>query len=346
MPIDQPCKSTEAADNEVPNAIRTAGALCRESVFVEADLSNKKVFDLFDASPELLNIPVVEDGDVVGLINRDSFMRSMARRFHWELYASKRCSKMMDTAPLTVDADTPISDLADLLLGNRHSYRLSDGFVIKKGKKLVGTGLTSDVLAALLFIQRLLAEQLVKANERLQELTVTDPLTGLHNRRHFNDVLAQELRRARRNGLSVGMIMLDIDYFKKLNDRLGHQAGDVALCQVADALKSCLRRPSDYCFRVGGEEFAVLAVDRPPESILTLAENLRSAVEDLRITHPDHPLGIVTLSAGVALSDSNTDTPDTLYARSDQALYEAKGNGRNRVAVSETPGFQTNQLAV
>jgi diguanylate cyclase (GGDEF)-like protein len=327
----------EHALGEIPNTIRTAGDLCRESVFVEADLSNKKVFDLFDAHPDLLNVPVVENGEVVGLINRDSFMRSMARRFHWELYANKRCSKMMDASALTVDADTPISELADQLLGDRRSYRLSDGFVIKKGKKLVGTGLTSDVLAAILFIQRLLAEQLVKANEKLQELTLTDPLTGLHNRRHFNDILSQELKRARRDGLSIGLIMLDIDHFKKLNDRLGHQAGDLALRQVASALKACLRRPSDYCFRVGGEEFAVLAVDSPPETVVLLAETLRRAVEDCRVNHPDHPLGIVTLSAGVALSHPGSDSPDSIYARSDQALYDAKGSGRNRVVVAATP---------
>jgi diguanylate cyclase (GGDEF)-like protein len=314
-------------------------------VFVESDLSNKKVFDLFDTSPELLNIPVVEDGEVVGLINRDSFMRSMARRFHWELYANKRCSKMMDTAALTVDAGTPISDLADLLLGDRHSYRLSDGFVIKKGKKLLGTGLTSDVLAALLFLQRLLAEQLLKANEKLQELSITDPLTGLHNRRNFNEVLAQELKRTKRNGLSVSMIMLDLDYFKKLNDSLGHQAGDAVLCKVAETLSDSLRRSSDCAFRVGGEEFAVLVVDSTPESTLLLAETLRSSVEDLRLNHPNHPLGIVTLSAGVAISDPNADTPDTLYARSDQALYQAKGQGRNRVAIAATHSPQGNQFA-
>jgi diguanylate cyclase (GGDEF)-like protein len=331
---DQPLFSPDRVVEEVPNAIRTAGDLCRESLFVESDVSNKKVFELFDASPELLNIPVIEDGEIVGLINRDNFMRSMARRFHWELYASKRCSKMMDAAALTVDADTPINDLADMLLGNRSAYRLSDGFVIKKGKKLVGTGLTSDVLAALLFIQRLLSEQLVKANEKLKELTITDPLTGLHNRRHFNDVLVQELKRARRNGHSVGMIMLDIDYFKKLNDSLGHQAGDATLSEVANALHTCLRRTSDYCFRVGGEEFAALTIDSTPESILSLAETLRSAVENLQLTHPDSPHGIVTISAGVALSHAETDTPDTLYARADQALYDAKDKGRNRISVA------------
>lgn len=331
MSNDQPLIPPENALGDIPNAIRTAGDLCRDATFVDSEVINKKVFDLFDANSDLLNVPVVESGEVVGLINRDSFMRSMARRFHWELYANKRCSKMMDTAAMTIDADTPISELAALLLGDRNSHRLSDGFVIKSGKKLLGTGLTSDVLAAVLFTQRLLAEQLTKANERLKTLTLTDPLTGLHNRRHFNEVFAQELKRAKRSAQSVGLIMLDIDYFKKLNDRLGHQAGDTALCEVAATLSGCLRRPSDFCFRVGGEEFAVLAVDATPESILSLSEALRRAVEDRGLNHPDHPLGIVTLSAGAALSDPKKDSTDSLYARADKALYAAKGNGRNRV---------------
>lgn len=318
-----------------PSDIETAGDLCRESVFVEAEVSNRDVFDLFENSPSLLNIPVVDDGEIVGLINRDNFMRSMARRFHWELYANKRCSKMMEAAPLTVDAETPITDLADRLLTERNSNRLSDGFVIKRGKKLLGTGLTSDVLAALLSYQRMLAEELVRANERLQELTITDPLTGVHNRRHFNDVLPRELKRAHRDGQSLGLIMADIDYFKKLNDSLGHQAGDEALKQVAATLSACLRRPSDYCFRFGGEEFVVLTTGATSENTAAFAETLRYRVADLQLGHPDHPLGKVTISLGVALSEAADDLPDQLIRRADQALYVAKASGRNRVSVGD-----------
>jgi diguanylate cyclase (GGDEF)-like protein len=316
--------------------IRTAADLCRESIFVESDLANKGVFDLFEHHPALLNIPVVSDGEVVGLINRDKFMRSMARRFHWELYANKRCSKMMDQAPLSVEAETPISELADQLLAGHDSSRLSDGFVIKRGKKLVGTGLTSDVLAAILFIQRQLAEELVRANEKLHALTITDPLTGLHNRRHFSQVLQLELRRGQREGKALALLMVDIDYFKRLNDRLGHQAGDDALKTVATALQGCLRRPSDYCFRLGGEEFAVLATAESGATMAALGETLRRTIAALQLRNPDHPLGIVTISVGAALSGSAADSPDDLYARADRALYAAKDSGRNRVAIAQT----------
>lgn len=311
--------------------MKTAGDLCRESVFIEAEITNREVFDRFENNPILLNIPIVSEGEIVGLINRDNFMRSMARRFHWELYANKKCSKMMEAAPLTIDAETPITQIADRLLAEHGPHCLSDGFVIKHGKKLLGTGLTSDVLAALLSHQRVLAEELAQANQELLELTITDPLTGLHNRRHFNDVLPRELRRAHRNGDSVGLIMADIDYFKRLNDRLGHQAGDEALRHVALTLGCCVRRPSDYVFRLGGEEFAILTGNATAESAVALSEILRSKIEELQLSNPDHPQGIVTISLGIALSASG-DSSDSLVRRADEALYDAKANGRNQVA--------------
>ena len=259
----------------------------------------------------------------------------MQSGYHWELYANKRCSKAMDEVTTSVDADTPILKLANLLLSSSNSRRLSEGFVITRGKKFLGTGLTSDVMAAILTIERRQAKELAKTNERLHELTITDPLTGLHNRRHFDDVMDAELRRAQRDRQSVGLIMLDIDHFKKLNDKLGHQAGDETLRKVAGALQSCLRRPSDYCFRIGGEEFAVMAMDASTESISALAEKLRSKIEELRLPNPDHPLGMVTISAGAALSIPNSENTSQLFARADKAMYRAKSSGRNRVVLSQ-----------
>ena len=313
--------------------IQTAGDLCRETVFVEDSGLNKEVFDLFEQMPSVQNIPILSAGDVVGLINRDNFMRSMARRFHWELYANKRCTKMMDPAPVTVEADTPISQIANHLLGTQNANRLSDGFVVKRGKKLVGTGLTSDVLAALLFSQKLLSERLVTANLSLLELSITDPLTGLFNRRHFNDILPIELRRTRREGVRLALMMVDLDFFKKLNDKLGHHAGDEALQQVANAFKQTLRRPTDYCFRLGGEEFGIIVSVDTEAHLASLAEKIRSAIEDLKINHPEHPQGILTASIGLAHS-SETNSTHEIYELADLALYDAKSSGRNQVSVA------------
>jgi diguanylate cyclase (GGDEF)-like protein len=317
--------------------IQTAGDLCRETVFVEDTTLNKAIYDIFEQAPQAQNIPILSNGDVVGLINRDNFTRSMARRFHWELYANKRCTKMMDLAPVTVEADTPISQIADRLLGSQNSNRLSDGFVVKRGKKLVGTGLTSDVLAALLFSQKTLSERLVSSNLKLLELSITDPLTGVYNRRHFNEILPIELKRAQRDGLHLGLLMADIDFFKKLNDKLGHQAGDEALILVTSVFKQCLNRPSDYCFRVGGEEFCIVTTGESTEQLIYLCEKIRSEVASLKIGHPSHPEGILTISVGLAYSSSeNHFSPHQIYELADLALYEAKSNGRNRVCISNS----------
>jgi predicted signal transduction protein with EAL and GGDEF domain len=173
-------------------------------VFVDSDTRNRDVFDIFNADPNLQNVAVIGEGGVVGLINRDSFMRSMAKPYFKELYEKKRCVKFMDEAALVVEAKTPILELADKLLNSSSKYRLSDGFAITQGQQLLGTGLTHDVLASVLAIERLQTEELARTNERLRELTITDPLTGLYNRRHFNEVVDEELKRAHRGRASVG----------------------------------------------------------------------------------------------------------------------------------------------
>ncbi len=313
--------------------VQTAGDLLRECLFIDVETPNRDVFALFEGTPSLINIPVMESDELVGIINRDSFMRSMARRFHWELYATKRCSKMMNSAPVVIDADTPIWKLADQLLTTRETHELSEGFIIRKGKKLIGSALTSDVMAALLIRERLLSEELGRANTLLAELSVTDPLTGLFNRRHFNETLERELARAHRQGDSIGLIMIDIDFFKKLNDSLGHHEGDRTLQAVASTLKTCLRRSTDLCFRIGGEEFAILTTDFTDGTVPGFAEALRHAVEARNLPNPGNPPGMITISIGVARSLHPSDSPNHIFVRADQALYAAKASGRNCVVL-------------
>jgi diguanylate cyclase (GGDEF)-like protein len=313
--------------------VQTAGDLLRECVFIDIETLNRDVFALFEGTSSLINIPVMESNELVGIINRDSFMRSMARRFHWELYASKRCSKMMNSAPVVIDATTPIWKLADQLLTTRETHDLSEGFIIRKGKKLVGSALTSDVLAALLIHERLLSEELSRANTLLAELSITDSLTGLFNRRHFNETLERELARAHRQGESIGLIMIDIDFFKKLNDNLGHHEGDRTLQDVATTLKKCLRRSTDLCFRIGGEEFAVLTPGFSDGTVPGFSEALRKAVEARNLPNPGNTNGIVTISIGVAGSLHSSDSSNQIFVRADQALYAAKASGRNCVVL-------------
>lgn len=171
--------------------------------------------------------------------------------------------------------------------------------------------------------------ELADANARLTTLAVRDELTGLYNRRRFNEALAEELGRARRGGHPLGLLMLDLDRFKALNDRAGHRRGDETLAALGRLLRERLQRRTDRIYRIGGEEFAVLLPDGDEAALRSLAERLRAAVEEARWPHPDAALPWITVSIGATLSCPE-DTPESAYQRVDEALYAAKDGGRNR----------------
>jgi diguanylate cyclase (GGDEF)-like protein len=166
-------------------------------------------------------------------------------------------------------------------------------------------------------------EHLAGAIETLHTLSNTDALTATANRRHFDDTLTLEWRRAVRNATPVSLIMADIDYFKPYNDTHGHQAGDELLRRVAQTLQSRLHRAGDLVARYGGEEFAILLIGIDSQRAREVAERIRADVE---------ALGDITISAGVATIVPYRDiSPDDLVSAADAALYEAKRAGRNRV---------------
>ena len=162
-----------------------------------------------------------------------------------------------------------------------------------------------------------------------------DGLTGIANRRRYDECIEGEFRRARRNGKPLSLIMIDIDYFKNYNDNYGHQAGDTCLKEVANALNGGLHRPGDLLARYGGEEFVVVLPCTDAEGTYRIAENMRACVEALNLPHAassiaDH----VTISLGVAsLMPHHTRELDELQISADKALYQAKRTGRNRVEV-------------
>ena len=169
---------------------------------------------------------------------------------------------------------------------------------------------------------------------RLQRLSQQDGLTGLHNRRHFDQQLQAEWRRLRRIGAPLSLLMLDIDLFKAYNDSLGHLAGDDALRKVARLLVDCLQREGDIACRYGGEEFAIILTNTRLKGAEHLAARVHERLAELAIPHPGSPLGRLTLSIGVATSDLNLqEHPQALIAHSDQALYQAKRSGRNRTCI-------------
>ncbi len=167
-------------------------------------------------------------------------------------------------------------------------------------------------------------------NDKLTEISITDPLTGLHNRRYFELVVRSELNRARRAGESVAFAMIDIDHFKLYNDHYGHHEGDNALKTVAHAIKSNLKRAGDYAFRLGGEEFAVLVTGIGEESARLFFERLRESVEELGLPHEKNPLGKTTISVGVSYVDRiDAQSLDQMVKCADASLYKAKHSGRN-----------------
>jgi diguanylate cyclase (GGDEF)-like protein len=179
---------------------------------------------------------------------------------------------------------------------------------------------------------------LKRHNASLQNLADSDALTGLANRRPFEDRLVREFERARRSGAPFALIMADVDHFKKYNDRFGHPAGDDCLRKVARAIESGARRPADLAARYGGEEFAVILADTDLTGANAVADTIRAAVAALELPHPDNPSGRVTLSMGVyvghpALAERND--PLAWIDVADRLLYEAKDGGRNRVVARE-----------
>jgi two-component system cell cycle response regulator len=167
----------------------------------------------------------------------------------------------------------------------------------------------------------------------LQRAAMSDPLTKIANRRHFDSFLELEWQRAVRSGAPLSLVVLDVDHFKLYNDTLGHAAGDIALQQVAAVLSSHALRPTDLAARHGGEEFVVVFGETDAVSALLLAESIRAKVEALGLRHPRSPTGgSVTVSVGVAtLVPSQAEELSRFFVMADLAMYAAKEAGRNRV---------------
>jgi diguanylate cyclase (GGDEF)-like protein/PAS domain S-box-containing protein len=181
-----------------------------------------------------------------------------------------------------------------------------------------------------------LVRQLEQERDQARLSALTDGLTGVPNRRHFDQAFEDEVQRFRRSGMPLSLIMIDIDQFKKYNDHYGHQAGDDCLRRVADALVQVVGRRPDMVARYGGEEFVALLPETPAAGAQAVAEKLRHAVEDLGIAHEASDYGpVVTISLGGAVWEGQAvGSPEELVAQADAALYRAKKAGRNRFVMA------------
>jgi len=218
------------------------------------------------------------------------------------------------------------------------TYLLHIGAVRDLDQQILGMTLAfSDITEQRLMREALARSnaQLAEANARLQALASEDFLTGLPNRRRFDEALLQEKARARREGRPLSLLMVDVDYFKVFNDHYGHQAGDEGLRRIAMLLGQSLLRPGDQVCRYGGEEFAVILPDTDAQGARSVARTLCQQVYDAHLEHVASPLRRVTLSIGCASHDPAR--PDdsialgALLRVADLALYRAKQAGRNRL---------------
>ncbi len=175
--------------------------------------------------------------------------------------------------------------------------------------------------------------RLQKAYNIIRKQAVTDSLTGVPNRRSFTEKISTEFKRSQRDQLPLSVILCDIDTFKAYNDTYGHGRGDLCLKRVSQHIKNSLKRPSDFCARIGGEEFIVVLPETSLAGAVKVAEKIRKNIEKAGIKHESSPVyGLVTASMGVASSENeDLSSYEQLVKNADLALYEAKKRGRNRV---------------
>jgi len=181
-------------------------------------------------------------------------------------------------------------------------------------------------------------EHLQSAYRAMESLVVVDALTGIANRRRFDEALASEWRRALRDGDKLSLLLIDADHFKRYNDTYGHVRGDSCLKQIAEAALDVVLRPGDLVARYGGEEFAVVLPGTDENGARAVAEDICQAVRNRRLPHEGNAPGIVTVSVGCAtIIPQRGKSQQELIESADQALYRAKGRGRNRVVVAGAP---------
>ena len=202
--------------------------------------------------------------------------------------------------------------------------------------QIVDSGALSE---AVMLMANMFAEQVglsvanLRLREALRDQSVRDPLTGLYNRRYLEETLEREIRRAVRSEHLLGVLMLDLDHFKKFNDTYGHEAGDTVLRETAAFLGRSVRAEDIVC-RFGGEEFVIILPLADIQTTKARAERIRSKLRELTILHQGRAVGLVTVSVGVAELPQNGTTPKTLLEAADAALYAAKRAGRDRVVVA------------
>nr|WP_324258026.1 diguanylate cyclase [Cellvibrio fontiphilus] len=239
-----------------------------------------------------------------------------------QLAAAARCIKHHTGVP-QYPGDTSLSEVAQL---SNAMQSMTDSLLTRERElELLNQTLEQQVL------QR--TEALAVANKQLEHLATTDPLTGINNRRRFDETLATYIQMGKRTGNGFSILLLDADHFKKVNDNYGHPVGDAVLQQIAGLIMQNTRA-TDFVARYGGEEFVVILPNAPSATeVMTVAEKIRSAIESA--SFPE--VGQMTMSIGSSHWHAEETNADDVIQRADEALYNAKASGRNRVVTYEKP---------
>lgn len=225
--------------------------------------------------------------------------------------------------------------LADRINGMRQEKMRTQAQLLQTQAQLVETLQRSERELEQRVQER--TQELQRLNQRLENLSVTDALTNIGNRRQFDAELTRQWRQAQRNAMPLALAIMDVDWFKAYNDLYGHPAGDACLRQIAQTLAATLARSTDFVARYGGEEFVFLAPGTELAGALQRAEKLIAAMASLNLAHSGSPYARVTLSIGVAAMQATAGgDPQQLLQRADAALYRAKQGGRNRVECDQS----------
>lgn len=284
-----------------------------------------EVLTYFLSDTNLYALPVVDKNNFpVGLIDRHVFVEYFTRRYIPEIHGKKSVLHFLKenltvlplTAPIIVDEATSIDDVAQMIIGAGMQHMVT-GFIVTREGDYHGVANGQD----------LLNEITLRKQSDLYFLAHCDHLTGLPNRMLFGDRLMQACRDALRNDSLVGLMFVDVDRFKHVNDSLGHCIGDKLLCAISERLKTCARE-SDTVARVGGDEFAILMdnLKNSDDPKIIAQRIVDSMLEPLLISGQSLS---ITVSIGIAIYPTDDANISTLFTKADAAMYEAKSGGRN-----------------
>ncbi|HSB95749.1 MAG TPA: EAL domain-containing protein [Spongiibacteraceae bacterium] len=314
------CPAGRRADlPELPSA----GQLHRYIAPVLHTATCLSVLERFFANPDLGAIPVVDACNTpFALIERHAFIEFFGRAFARELYSKKKLEQLttlttaIDFQPLRIEVDTNIDDVAQILI-DAGLQRMTSGFIVIADGKYIGLANAHDLLHQI--TQRKQSE--------LYYLAHYDPLTQIPNRMLLTDRLQQACRESARSGTLIGLLFVDLDRFKQVNDSMGHGFGDCLLRAVAERLQNCVRN-CDTVARLGGDEFAILldGID-DTHAANTLGQRVLNAMQ-APFTVLEREL-FITASIGLALYPQDDNNCENLLAKADAAMYDAKSNGRN-----------------